>query len=621
MLSIPKIALVGCPNCGKSTLFNVLTSNHQETANYPGVTVDSKIGSLITPQGKTVNLLDLPGTYSLNGHSPDEIITRDNILGLFDNEIAPVALICVADATNMRMIFRLILELQAINRPLILAINMTDIAKRHGYNIDINRLSIELGIPVIPIIAVRKVGITSLLTEIDRLIESNLTNTFDRIIWEKPTNQEIRNSYKKATYIFNTCIFSSNDKYLTMQIDRILLHPVFGIVILLGSFFFIFQAVFTWSALLINGIKTIFNLIITQIQCMMLDCLLRSLIIDGLIAGVGNVVVFLPQILILFLFIILLEDTGYMARVAFILDRLMGSVGLNGRSFIPLLSSFACTIPGMLATRTIKNQKDRLTTILIAPLMTCSARIPVYTMIISTFVPQKNFIGIFSLQGLIMFALYAIGIIFALIVALIMKRLIWHQTSEPFLMEMPNYKCPQFKKIALNLWYRATIFLLHIGKTILVTMILIWFLSSFPSAPQNATEPSINYSIIGMIGHLIHPIFAPIGFSWQITVALIFGIVAREVVIGALGTIYALDITSKNIDTTLQSILATYWSLPTAFALLAWYVFAPQCISTIAMIKHETHSLRWPIFLFIYTFVLAYMAAFLTFHITTLIIK
>ncbi|MDR3440939.1 ferrous iron transport protein B [Telmatospirillum sp.] len=620
-LSVPGFALVGCPNCGKTALFNALTGHHQKVANYPGVTVERKEGALTTPQGRTVRLLDLPGTYSLRGRSPDEAVTRDVVLGRLDGEVLPDALICVADATNLRLVLRLVLELKSLNRPLILALNMIDIAKRQGCEIDIERLSVELGIPVVPTVAVRKGGVSSLFEAIDSLAVRATAVTAGPISWREPTSQEIRDAHAEAERILKVCAFRPGDQRLTARLDRVLLHPVWGLVILLGVLFFMFQAVFAWATPAMDGIKAAFDLLATQIQTLMPDGMLRSLLTDGLIAGVGSVVVFLPQILILFLFIILLEDFGYMARAAFLMDRLMGGAGLHGRAFIPLLSSFACAIPGIMATRVIENRRDRLATILVAPLMTCSARIPVYTLIISAFVPQTEVAGVLSLQGLVMFGLYATGIMSALIVAWVMKRLVWRQVAEPFLMELPAYKWPRLKNVALGLWQRAAMFLQRAGTIILAIMILIWFLSSFPGAPAGALDPAINYSIAGMVGHWIQPILAPIGFNWQIAVALIPGMAAREVAVGALGTVYALSATGEEVGSALQPILAAQWSLPTALALLAWYIFAPQCASTLAVVKRETNSWRWPAVLFVYMTVLAYGAAFLTYNIATWALK
>ena len=541
-------------------------------------------------------------------------MTRDVVLGRLDGEPLPDAVICVADATNLRLVLRLIMELKALNRPLILALNMVDIAKRQGCEIDVDRLAQELGIPVIPTVAVRRGGVASLFSAIDSLAARTAEGPTGPIRWREPNSTEIRAAHKEAERILKACAFRPGDQKLTGRLDRVLLHPVFGLLILLAVLFLMFQAVFAWATPVMDGIKAAFDLLSGQIQTMMPDGLLRSLLTDGVLAGVGSVVQFLPQILIMFLFIILLEDFGYMARAAFLMDRLMGGAGLHGRAFIPLLSSFACAIPGIMSARVIENRRDRLATILVAPLMTCSARIPVYTLIISAFVPRTEVAGVLSLQGLVLFGLYAAGILSALAVAWVMKRLVWREVAEPFLMEMPAYKVPSFKNVALGLWQRASVFLQRAGTIILAIMVLIWFLSSFPGAPDGATDAAINYSIAGIVGHWIQPILAPIGFNWQIAVALIPGMAAREVAVGALGTVYALSATGDEVGAALQPILAAQWSLPTALALLAWYIFAPQCASTLAVVKRETNSWRWPAILFLYMITLAYLAAFVTFQ-------
>jgi ferrous iron transport protein B len=616
----PGIALVGCPNCGKTALFNALTGSRQKVANYAGVTVERKEGSLTTPAGKRVRVLDLPGTYSLRARSPDEAVTRDVVLGRRVDETGlPDALVCVADATNLRLVLRLVIELKQIGRPLILALNMFDIAKKQGCEIDVERLSAELGgVPVVPTVAVRKGGIAPLLRAIDALRITAEATAPAESQWREPNADEIRLAHREAERILKACAFRPGDARLSAQIDRMLLHPIFGILILLTLLLLMFQAVFAWAQPAMDLIKTSFDLLATSLQSLMPDGMLRSLLTDGIIAGVGSVLVFLPQILILFLFIILLEDFGYMARAAFLMDRLMGGAGLHGRAFIPLLSSFACAIPGVMATRVIEQKRDRLATILVAPLMTCSARIPVYTLIISAFVPDRVVWGVFGLQGLVMFALYATGILSALAVAFVTKRLIWRRSApETFLMELPDYKLPRLKNVALGLWTRALIFLRRAGTIILSLMILLWFLSSFPGAPADATLPAINYSIAGMIGHALAPLVAPIGFNWQIAVALVPGLAAREVAVGALGTVYAVAASVEGMVGALGPVLAAHWSLPTALALLAWYVFAPQCAATLGVVKRETNSWRWPAVLFLYMMTLAYAAAFLTYQVAS----
>ncbi len=624
--SMPRIALVGNPNCGKTALFNALTGGRQKVANYPGVTVERKAGQLVTPAGRRVQLLDLPGTYSLRARSPDEVVTRDVVLGRMDGEAAPDALVCVADATNLRQVLRLVLELKQVGRPLILALNMFDIARHRGIEIDLDALSRALNVPVVASVAVRKGGTAELLRRIDALetppahagnSSGSAPGAAQR--WNEPSADDVRHAHREADRVLALAVRRVGGPAIwTARLDRVLLHPVAGIVILLAILFLMFQAVFSWATPAMDAIKDGFTWLGALVNDALPEGMLRSLIADGVIAGVGSVLVFLPQILILFLFIILLEDFGYMARAAFLMDRVMGGAGLHGRAFIPLLSSFACAIPGVMATRVIENKRDRLATILVAPLMACSARIPVYTLIISAFVPRISVGRLVDLQGLVMFGLYATGILSALLVALVLKRVFWRGEIEPFLLELPHYKLPDPKNVVLGVLQRAQIFLRRAGTIILSMMILIWFLSSVPGAPEGASEPAINYSIAGQVGHAIAPVLEPIGFNWQIAIALIPGMAAREVAVAALGTVYAVSATDDAaLRGTLATTLAAQWSLPTALALLAWYIFAPQCASTLGVVKRETNSWRWPVFLFAYMIALAYLAAFATFHLAT----
>jgi ferrous iron transport protein B len=605
----PRIALVGNPNSGKTALFNALTGSRQKVANYAGVTVERKEGVATTPAGRKVRVLDLPGTYSLRARSPDEEVTRDVVLGRFRGEPAPDVLVCVADATNLRLVLRLILELRQVGRPAVLALNMYDIARRQGLDIDLEGLSAELGMPVVPTVAVRKGGIDALLAEVDRVAASGVHET----TWREPDAAEIRAAHREAERILKAAVKPpKRPDTWTGRLDGVLLHPLAGMVILLTVLFLMFQAVFAWATPLVDGIDAGFIALGGLISQALPDNLFRSLLVDGLIAGVGSVVVFLPQILILFLFILLLEDFGYMARAAFLMDRIMGGAGLHGRAFIPLLSSFACAIPGIMATRVIENKRDRMTTIMVAPLMTCSARIPVYTLIIGAFVPRGTVWGM-NLQGLVMFGLYATGIVSALVVAFVLRRLMWRGTSEPFIMELPAYKTPDPKNLALNLLQRAKVFMRRAGMMILPLMVLVWFLSTFPGPPEGAVGPAIDYSFAGRLGHLLEPVFAPIGFSWQMVVALIPGLAAREVAVGALGAVYAVQGAEEAVGA-LGSVLAQDWSLATALSFLAWYVFAPQCVATLGVVGRETNSWRWPVFMFVYLTVLAYLAAFVVFH-------
>ena len=610
----PTIALVGNPNCGKTALFNALTGSRQKVANYPGVTVEKKTGRLTTPAGRTLQIVDLPGTYSLRARSPDEEVTRDVVLGRLKGEAAPDLIVCVADATNLRLALRLALELKRVGRPVMLSLNMMDIARKRGIEIDADRLARELGVPVVSSVAVRRGGIDALLAEIDSAV-ANLPEA-GTSSWHAPDAGELRGGQHEADRLLRTVVRRSGARDVgTSRADAVLLHPVAGLVILLAILFVMFQAVFAWAQPGMDAIEAGFHWLGDLVETLPLPDLLKSFLKDGLIGGVGSVLVFLPQILILFFFILVLEDLGYMARAAFLMDKIMGGAGLHGRAFIPLLSSFACAIPGIMATRVIDDKRDRLTTVLVAPLMTCSARIPVYTLIISAFVPDREVWGFVGLQGLVMFGLYAAGIVGALTVSFVIKRLIWRGSpGDPFMLELPDYKLPRPKSLALGLWTRATIFRERAGTTILSMMILIWLLASFPRPPAGAPGPAIDYSLAAMIGRFIEPLTAPLGFNWQINVALIPGMAAREVAVGALGTIYSIDAGDGSVEKIGQA-LAGQWSLATALALLAWYVFAPQCASTLAVIKRETGGWKWVGVTFAYMLGLAYAAALITYQV------
>jgi ferrous iron transport protein B len=602
-----RVALVGNPNSGKTALFNALTGARQKVANYAGVTVERKEGHLTTPEGRHISVLDLPGTYSLRARSPDEAVTRDAVLGKLVGEQAPDVLVAVADATNLRLVLRLILELKAVGRPMVLALNMYDIAQRQGLRIDLDGLSRELGCPIVTTVATRKRGIDDLVAKVDALADAGQLE--GRSTWREPDAGEIRQAHREAQRILKAHVRPpERPDTLTGKIDAVLLHPAAGLAILLAVLFLMFQAVFSWAKPAQDAIDASFQALGGLISAGLPEGLVRGFLVDGLISGVGSVLVFLPQILVLFLFIILLEDFGYMARAAFLMDRIMGGAGLHGRAFIPLLSSFACAIPGIMATRVIDNRRDRLTTILVAPLMTCSARIPVYTLIISAFIPARTVWGFMNLQGLVMFGLYGAGILSALAVSFVTRRLFWRGAVEPFLMELPTYKTPDPLNVARNLFLRGQIFITRAGTIILPLMIVVWFLANFPGPPAGATGPAINYSLAGVIGHWLQPLLAPIGFNWQMTVALIPGFAAREVAVAVLGTVYAVG--GEGSPGALATSLAHHWSIATGLAFLAWYVFAPQCVSTLGVIKRETNSWRWPLITFGYMTGLAYLAAF-----------
>ena len=609
-----RIALVGNPNSGKTALFNALTGSRQKVANYPGVTVERKEGVVVTPAGLTVRLIDLPGTYSLRARSLDEIVTRDIVLGRLAGEDVPRLLVCVADSTNLRLALRLALELKRVGRPMILALNMFDIARHRGFRIDLDRLSTELGIPVVSSVAVRRGGTRDLLAQIDEVIsERGLPSTEGT--WSEPNAAELRVAQREADRILDAAVrMPGRPDSITRRIDSIVLHPVLGLVILMAILFLMFQAVFAWAQVPMDLIKSGFAGLGGWAGIVLPEGWLLSFVREGVISGLCSVLVFLPQILTLFFFILLLEDFGYMARAAFLMDRIMGGAGLHGRAFIPLLSSFACAIPGIMATRVIASRRGRLVTILVAPLMTCSARIPVYTLIIAAFVPARTVLGWFSLQGLVMFGLYAAGIVAALGMSWVFNRLLWRRDpSDPFMLELPDYKRPVLKNLALGLLQRGQIFLHRAGTTIFSMMVVIWFLCSVPPAPADATGPAINYSFAARIGQTMEPVLRPVGFNWQIDVALVPGMAAREVAVAALGTVYAIESAGDKSDE-LGRTLTAHWSLATALALLAWYVFAPQCAATLGVVRRETDSWKWTAFLFGYMLALAYLAAFVTYH-------
>jgi len=609
------LALVGTPNSGKTSLFNALTGSRQKVANYPGVTVERKEGSFVTPKGRQVSVVDLPGTYSLRGRSPDEEITRDIVLGRTSGEHVPDLVLCVADSTNLRLTIRLLLELKSTGRPLALVLNMYDIATRRGVNVDVPRLSEALGVPVVTSIAVRKGGTADLLRLTDDILAQAPTKPRENL-WEPLTVSQLRATQREADRVIAATVsLPTRPDTWTARIDAVVLHPVAGLAILLLILFVMFQAVFAWAQPLMQLLSSAFDAAGQFVHDTLPGGLLQSFLQNGVISGVGSVVVFLPQIIIIFLFILLLEDFGYMARAAFLMDRIMGGAGLHGRAFIPLLSSFACAIPGIMATRVIDNRRDRLTTILIAPLMTCSARIPVYTLIISAFIPARDVFGWINLQGLVMFGLYGAGIASALGVSFLIKFFMWRDYQPaPFMLELPDYKMPRARSVAIGVYNRAKMFLQRAGTTIFPMMVLIWFLASFPQPPAGADGPAINYSLAAMIGKVIAPLLAPVGFNWQIAVALIPGMAAREVAVAALGTVYAIE-GGKEAAAQIGQVLASKWSLATALSLLAWYIFAPQCASTLAVIRRETGSWKWMAATFAYMLALAYAASLATYNV------
>ena len=622
--SEPVVALLGNPNCGKTALFNLLTGSRQKVANYSGVTVERKEGRLTLKSGKSIRILDLPGAYSLYPRSLDERVTCNVLLGRAEGEKRPDLVVCVLSASNLRRNLRLVLAAKRLGLPCLVVLNMLDIAKRQGLQIDTAALSHELGLPVVTSIGIHADGADDLKSFLSNLDWRNLsalqTGTSDATLENVASHiaHTESDNILVQKILQNLKLDQVIPDHLSDRMDAVLLHPVFGPLILITLLFFIFQAVFSWAVLPMELIKTAMEFLGAQITEILPNNWIRSLLINGILAGLGGVVIFLPQILILFFFILLLEESGYLPRAAYLLDRVMGSVGLSGRSFIPLLSSFACAIPGIMATRSISNSRDRLVTILIAPMMTCSARLPVYALLISAFIPEKKLWANIDLQGLVLFLLYLAGILGAMGVAWILK----YFTSEQFrmnalMMELPSYHWPRLGNLAISLWQRAEIFLRRVGGIILIMTIALWALSSFPLPPDGATGSAIQYSFAGMLGQALAHLFAPIGFNWQISIALVPGMAAREVVVSSLATVYALSSASADAAEALIPLISSGWSLATALSLLAWFVFAPQCLSTIAAVKRETGGWKIPVIMLGYLFGLAYLASFITYRIAS----
>ncbi|WP_341929034.1 ferrous iron transporter B [Methyloversatilis discipulorum] len=604
------LALVGNPNCGKTALFNLLTGSRQKVANYAGVTVERKEGVLRTPSGRRLAVLDLPGTYSLTPHSPDEQVTCDVLAGRLAGERRPDLILAVVDATHLPRQLRLVLGLMRQGLPVVVALNMTDLARARGIHVDAEALSKALGVPVVTTVAVKSGGADALL----ELLEDVRPGT------ALPAAEagDVADDHRRVRDILASLELDTVQAHaFSDRADRVLLHPLVGPLLLCALLFLIFQAVFAWAEAPMGWIEAATAALGEAVGAALPDGLLRSLLVDGIVAGLGGVLVFLPQIVILFFFILLLEESGYLPRAAFLLDRLMGGVGLSGRSFIPLLSSFACAIPGIMATRTIQNPRDRWVTIMIAPLMTCSARLPVYALLIGAFIPPRTIAGGLELQGLVLFALYVAGIVSAIAIAWLLKRFGARDLTQTLMMELPDYHWPSVRNIAIGLWQRVLIFLRRVGGIILALTVLLWFLATFPAPPPGATGPAIEYSFAGTLGRFLLPLFEPVGFNWQIAVALVPGMAAREVAVSALGTVYALSATADDTAQALAPLISASWGLPTALSLLAWFVFAPQCLSTLATVRRETGGWRAPLLMAGYLFGLAWLAAFLTYRIAS----
>lgn len=605
-----RVALVGNPNSGKTALFNQLTGSRQKVANYTGVTVERKEGRMRAPSGREFAVLDLPGAYSLQPASLDEAITRDLCRGFYPGEAAPDVLLCVIDATNLRLHLRFALELRELGKPMIVALNMVDAAERRGIRIDVPALERALGVPVVETVAVRRNGAQALVERLDAMVP-HLDAPVPAATAGEDYHVQVRGILAAAVNM------PTRTAKVDDALDRWLLHPVFGLLTLAVVMFLIFQAVYAWATPVMDLIDAGTAALGEWVGSTLPAGPLNSLLTDGIIAGVGGVVIFLPQILILFAFILALEESGYLPRAAFLLDRMMAAAGLSGRSFIPLLSSFACAVPGIMSTRSIQDPRDRLATILVAPLMTCSARLPVYALLIGAFIPQKTVWGVFNQQGLVLFGLYAAGIVSALAMSWTMKKWRRDKSEHPLMLELPSYRLPHPRDLAVGLYERGMIFLKRVGGIILALTILLWFLLSFPGAPADATMPAIDYSFAGRIGHAMAVFFAPLGFNWQICIALIPGLAAREVAVASLATVYALSAADDDAASqALTPLISDGWSLATALSLLVWYIYAPMCISTLATIKRETNSWKQMGFATFYLFAAAYIASLVTYQVT-----
>ncbi len=614
--SVITLALVGAPNCGKTALFNLLTGSNAKVANYSGVTVDKRSASF---SGDTrVRILDLPGTYSLATTSPDEEVTRRVLYGEMPNEAIPDAIIVVADATNLRLSLRMILELKSLGLPMMVALNLHDVAASRGLVVDEKQLSDALGMPVVKTVAIKRGANQPLMALINEFAEQH--QPYARPIRFRQPMAEAQRLYQQADDIIqHTVTTAPSLPNWHQRLDYWALHPIVGVALLFVILFVIFQAVYAWAAPMMDGLQGLVDAFGAMLAGWLPEGILKSLLVDGIVAGVGSVVVFVPQIALLFLFLLLLEDSGYLPRAAFLLDNVLAKVGLSGRSFIPLLSGFACAVPAIMSTRTIPNPRERFIAIAVLPILTCSARLPIYALIIAAVIPKKTILGLFNLQGLTLFILYTAGIVSAALVSWLLTRFAKgdaNKISFPLLMELPTYRMPNIKHIATELWSKVRAFLMQAGTVIFSLSVLLWALVSFPKPPLGAVGPAIDYSLAGMLGHIIEPLFAPIGFSWQMCIALIPGLAAREVVVAALGTVYAVgNVGDEMVHHTLVPIIRAQWGLATAFAFLAFYIYAPMCLATLAVIRRETKSLPQTLAITAYLFVLAYVTAWLTYKI------
>jgi ferrous iron transport protein B len=682
------IAIIGNPNCGKTTIFNELTGLRQKVGNYPGVTVEKKEGTVLFKDAREITVLDLPGTYSLSANSPDEKVATDILLDRLAGVQRPDGIICIVDASNLERNLYLVSQIIDQRYPLIIALNMVDVAEHNGIHVDSEALAKTLGVSVISTIGSKRVGIAELKTAIGNgfsispearkwklpepvyeehreLINLLLTHTHmkedaafheatmllssPRSLTEfqgpiaQPVLDHVVQDYERLRqlgfdrhsvfvesryqWIKTICdkVISNGQKKTdyTDRIDAIVTHKFWGYIIFFALMTLMFQSIFTWATVPMDFISGGFDWLSGQFSSIIPQGDLHDLIVFGAISGAGAVVVFLPQILLLFLFLGILEDTGYMARAAFIMDRAMNKVGLHGKSFIPILSSFACAIPGIMATRTIENPRDRLVTMLVAPLASCSARLPVYSLLIAAFIPSTLIFGFWNLQGIVMVSMYLLGIVMALLMALLFKRTILKGKTPDFIMELPPYRLPSLKSVVLQMWERSVLFLKRAGTIILGVSIILWFLATYPKTNSDNPSEKLAHSFVGQAGHVIEPLIRPLGFDWKIGIGILTSLLQREVFVSTVSTIYNIqsgDDNSVSLRDQMQKDIDPSTGLPkftilTAICVMVYYVLAMQCMSTLAVMRRETNGWKWPMFQLGYMTVLAYVVTFIVYHI------
>ena len=600
------VAICGPPNVGKSSFFNRLTGLHQKVANYPGITVEKRVGRLRLENGDQVDLIDLPGIVGLHPRSEDERVCVEVLRGESETLPRPAAAILLLDSTNLQAHLRMVPGILSLGLPTLVALNMSDELEARGGSVDAEAVSAQIGAPVVLVSALRGTG----MEKVAEFLQGSLAPPRNV---ELPVLNNIPAERKWAHVVATQGSYHAPEPSLWgRRLDRIFLHPAGGPLIFLAVVIAVFQSIFTLAVPLMDGVENVIGVTGGWIGALLPDSMLKGLLLDGVWGGVGSVVVFLPQILILFLFIGILEDSGYLARAAVIADRSMRAIGLEGRSFIPLLSSYACAIPAVMAARTIENQRDRMATLLIAPLTTCSARLPVYALLIAAFIPERPLIGpLLGSRAAVLLGLYAAGFFAACGTAWLLKSTVLKSKPAPFVLQLPAYRWPTVRSLAYRLIDRSKIFLRRAGTVILVTTIVLWFLASVPY--QNGEPPPIGDSLAGSIGKVIEPLVEPLGLNWKIGIGLITSLAAREVIVGTLGTIYGME--ADESSPALQEALQAELSFGGAIALLMYFAFAMQCMSTVAIVRRETGGWKWPAIQFAYMLALAYSTGFAAYRV------